>query len=81
MAVWKGKLAGCEVKIHDVDHCPPHCHAYVDGRDVQIDLHVLTVLKPPPHELPSNLRKALHKVQEELLEAWERVRLLPPGEC
>jgi len=32
MAVLKRKVAGCEVKIHNVDHPPPHCHVVVDGR-------------------------------------------------
>lgn len=78
MAVWKAKLAGCVVKIHEVDHRPAHCHAFVGHRDLKVDLHTLAILNPPPHELPSNLRKALARRQAELLEAWEKVRVSPP---
>jgi hypothetical protein len=68
-----------EVRIHDVDHSPPHCHAFAKGRDVRIDLRTLQILNPPPHELPPGLRRGLARVQEELLSAWERVRVIPPG--
>lgn len=33
----------------------------------------------PPHELPTKLGRALREVQEDLLEAWENVRIVPPG--
>jgi hypothetical protein len=79
MAVWKGKVAGVEVRILDVDHLPPHCHAYVKRRDVRIDLRTLEILNPPPHALPPGLRRGLARVQEELLSAWERVRVIRPG--
>ena len=79
MAVWKGTVAGVEVKIHDVDHPPPHCHAYVGGRDAKVDLRTLEVLNPPPHELPSRLRRGLYELQEVLLAAWEDVTVIPPG--
>ena len=75
MAVWKRALAGFEVKIHNVDHAPPHCHAYVGGRDLKIDLRTLEVLNPPPHEAPAKLRKHLRARQDELLRAWEDVVL------
>ena len=78
MAVWKQVIAGAEVKIHNVDHWPPHCHAFVGGRDARIDIRTLEVLNPPPHELPTALRKGLTSVQEELLDAWEKVLVTPP---
>lgn len=78
MTVWKGVVAGCEVKIHDVDHLPPHCHAYVGGRDARVDLRTLEVLNPPPHELPAKRRRGLQALQEELLRAWDDVTLPPP---
>ena len=79
MAVWKGKIAGCEVTIRDVDHDPPHCHVYVDGRDAKVNLWTLDVLNPPPHSLPPKFRRGLANLQEELLEAWEKVNVIPPG--
>ncbi len=39
----------------------------------------LQVLNPPPHELPASLRKGLAKAQEELLAAWDEVRIIPAG--
>jgi len=77
--VWKQALAGYEVKINDVDHPPPHCHVRLDRGSVKVNLMTLAVMDPPPHELPARLRRALGEVQEELLQAWERVRLIPPG--
>lgn len=79
MAVWKRILVGYEVKINDVDHPPPHCHVRLDRRSVKVDLMTLSVLDPPPHELPHKLRRALRHVQEDLLAAWENVRIVPPG--
>lgn len=79
MAVWKGRVAGIEVKIHDVDHPPPHCHAYVEGRDARVDLRTLEVLNPPPHEIPVKLRRGLRRLQPELLAAWDRVIEPPRG--
>ncbi|TVR57169.1 MAG: DUF4160 domain-containing protein [Gemmatimonadales bacterium] len=79
MAVWKQKVAGYEVRIHDADHPPPHCHVIVGGRDVKVDLWSLEVVNPPPNELPGKLRRKLLSLQEELLEAWEQVLEIPPG--
>lgn len=78
MAVWKGTVAGVEVKVYNVDHWPPHCHAFIAGRDARIDLRTLEVLNPPPHDLPAGLRRGLSAIQEELLAAWEEVRVPPP---
>ena len=78
MAVWKQTVAGSEVKIHDVDHMPPHCHADLGGKDVKVNLHTLQIINPPPHALPPTLRRRLLHLQPELLEAWELVRVAPP---
>jgi hypothetical protein len=51
----------------------------VDGRDLRVHLYTLAVLNPPPHELPPKVRQGLRKAQEDLLEAWEEVRVSPPG--
>lgn len=79
MAVWKSQVAGYEVKIHDVDHAPPHCHAFVDGKDLKVNLHDLTVMNPPPDAVPSKLRRRLLALQETLLGEWEKVRIMPSG--
>ncbi len=79
MAVWKKKLAGVEVKIHNTDHPPPHCHAFVLRRDLKITLDNFEVLNPPPHDIPSALRKTLKTHQIEMLEAWENVHIHPKG--
>jgi len=79
MAVWKEKLAGCEVKIHNTDHPPPHCHAFVMGRDLRITLDTFQVLNPPPHHIPTALRRALKKHQLDMLAAWEAVHIHPKG--
>lgn len=72
-------MSGWQVTIRNVDHDPPHCHIYIEGRDAQVDLRTLEVRNPPPHRLPPNLRRGLAEIQEELLEAWERVTIIPPG--
>lgn len=73
-------VAGFEVKILDVDHWPPHCHAYISRRRVGVDLRTLEILDPPPNTLPPALRKGLKKRQGELLRAWEeKVRVVPGG--
>ena len=79
MAGWKQTIAGSEVKIHNVDHLPPHCHAVVGGRDLRIDLRTLDVLNPPPEQLPPPLRRGLAETQEELLVAWDKVKVVPSG--
>lgn len=79
MAVWKEKLAGCEVKIHNTDHPPPHCHAFVMGRDVKIALDTFQVLNPPPNAISAGLRKALKTRQSDMLIAWEKVHIQPEG--
>ena len=78
MVVWKKTIAGCEVKIHNVDHLPPHCHARIDNRDVKVDLRTLEVLHPPPYQIPSKLRKGIRYEIDALLEAWEDVKVIPP---
>ena len=47
MAVYKKTLNGIEVKIHNVDHPPPHCHAYFNQKDLKINLMTLNVMNPP----------------------------------
>lgn len=39
----------------------------------------LDIMDPPPNDLPPKLRKRLRRLREELLEAWESVREVPPG--
>jgi Domain of unknown function (DUF4160) len=79
MAVWKEKIAGIVVKIHNMDHPPPHCHTVLNGRDIKIDLATMSVMNPPPKDLPPGLRRGLLKRHEELLKAWENVMIHPPG--
>ncbi len=79
MAAYKAQLAGFEVKIHNVDHEPPHCHTVVDGWDAQISLFDVAVRHPPPYSIPSNLRRALREEHETLLKAWDDVTVIPPG--
>jgi hypothetical protein len=79
MAVWKRTVAGYEVKIHNVDHAPPHCHALVDGKDLKVSILDLQVMNPPPEEVPAKLRKQLLALQSELETAWESVTVIPPG--
>jgi hypothetical protein len=79
MAVWKQSVCGYDVKINDVDHFPAHCHVDLGRRRVRVNLWSLEIMDPPPHELPGGLRRGLKNLQMELLEAWERVRKVPPG--
>jgi hypothetical protein len=79
MAVWKAVIAGIEVVIRNVDHEPPHCHVFIDGRDAQIHLFTLEVLHPPPHAVPTPLRRGLGRHQDEMIRAWDKVTVIPPG--
>lgn len=75
MAVWKAKCGGAEIKIHDFDHPPPHCH--VNSRDghMKVNLWTLEVMKPVHGKLTPAIRKCLRQYQEEMLKAWDKVRL------
>lgn len=73
------RLGGYAVKIHNIDHPPPHCHAEVNGKDVKVDLATFEILNPPPHHLPAKLRRNLAGRRESLHRAWERVIIIPPG--
>lgn len=77
MAVWKGIIAGCRVWINEVDHHPPHCHTHVAGKELKVDLFTLDIINPPPHSLPSKLRRGIKEKQDELLDAWEDVEQNP----
>jgi hypothetical protein len=76
MAVFHVKCANTEVRIHDRDHDPPHCHVRIDGRDVRVRLENLQVFWST-HELPAKVRKCLRKHQDAMLRAWERVTVTP----
>ncbi|NBC65254.1 MAG: DUF4160 domain-containing protein [Bacteroidetes bacterium] len=79
MAVYKKTLNGTEVKIHNVDHPPPHCHAYFNQKDLKINLMTLEVMNPPPNEIPSKLNKALKTELDELRKSWDKVKVIPSG--
>lgn len=79
MAKWRGKCAGHEVWINDVDHPPAHCHVIVDGRNKQVDLYAFTIRNPPPDELPAKVWRQLAELQPELLQEWDQVKIIPPG--
>ena len=79
MAVYKNRCGGYKIKINNVDHLPPHCHAKIDGRQKQISLVDFEILNPPPSELPPALRKCLQRNQEEMLKAWDQVVIKPTG--
>jgi len=73
LAAFSKKCGNHKFKINDVDHDPPHCHVNIDGRNAQVDLYSLEVLNPPPHSLPSSVRKCVRQFQEEMIEAWDHV--------
>jgi hypothetical protein len=77
VAVFKRQCGGFAVKIHDVDHDPPHCHVDIKGRNTRVCLMTLRILNPPPHSLPPTLRKALTDCREEMLRAWDDVKVRP----
>lgn len=79
MATWRGKCAGHEVWINDVDHLDAHCHVILEGRNKAVDLYTLRIRNPPPNELPAKLRRALKELQPQLLQAWDRVKVVPKG--
>jgi len=79
MAVYKKTLNGILVKIHNVDHLPPHCHVFYKNYDMKVDLLALKILNPPPNKTPQKLSKALKQEQNEMLKAWDKVKVIPSG--
>ena len=75
MAVFHTKCANAEIRIHNRDHNPPHCHVRF-GRDVRVRLDTLEVYKSTL-ELSAKIRECLRKHQAEILEAWKRVTIDP----
>lgn len=76
MAVFHVRCANTEVRIHETDHDPPHCHVKIDGRDVRVLLDTLEVFRSDL-TLPPKLRKCLRKHQAAMLLAWEQVTVTP----
>jgi hypothetical protein len=81
VAVFKAIWAGVQVKINNVDHEPPHCHVWPDGKNTLVDLRTLEVLRPRGVELPAPLYQQLRKHQAELLETWQKVTVMDPRKC
>ncbi|MGM0507325.1 MAG: DUF4160 domain-containing protein [Bacteroidota bacterium] len=79
MAVYKKTLNGTTVTIHNVDHPPPHCHAYHDQKDLRIHLMTLEIMNPPPNRIPGQLNKQIKEELEELRRAWDDVKVIPRG--
>lgn len=67
MAKWRGKCAGYEAWINDIDHPPPHLHVILEGRNRAVHLYTLEIRNP------------LRTLHGERMEAWEQVRIIPPG--
>jgi hypothetical protein len=80
MAVFHVKCANTEIRIHEIDHLPPHCHVKIDGRDVRVRLDTLQVFGSD-WELTPAIRKCLRKHRSEMQEAWQHVVVtsVPPG--
>ena len=76
LAVFNPKRRGHKFKINDVDHNPPHCHVNIGGRNTQINILTLEILNPPPHRFPTHVRKCAQELQEEMLEAWDKVKII-----
>jgi hypothetical protein len=76
LAVFNQKCRGFKFNINDVDHNPPHCHVNIGGRNTQIDILTLEILNPPPYRLPTNVRRCAQELQEEMLEAWDSVKII-----
>jgi hypothetical protein len=79
MAVFHVRCANTEIRIHNRDHPPPHCHVKVDGRDVRVLLVTLAVWRSEL-VLPPKLRKCLRKYRRQMLKAWRKVTVVAPGE-
>lgn len=79
MAVYKKTLNGIEVKIHNVDHPPPHFHAFYERKDLKINLLTLEVLNPPPNKIPDKLNKAIKDELDEMRKSWKNVKVIPSG--
>jgi hypothetical protein len=46
---------------------------------MKVDLLTLKILNPPPNDIPQKLSKALKQEHNELLKAWKKVKVIPPG--
>ncbi len=79
MAVYKKMLNGIEVKIHNVDHPPPHCHMNYNQKDVKINLITQGIMNSPPNKIPVKISKTFSNELAELRQAWKKVRVIPTG--
>lgn len=75
MTAFHVKCGSVKIRIHDVDHGPPHCHVtgLPQGGQAIVNLLTLTVTKPEGLSLPAPVRRVLKERQEEMLLAWESV--------
>jgi hypothetical protein len=82
MAVYRRRLAGVTIEIHDVDHGPPHCHVSGSGGGAvaQVSLLTLEVVKPSGLRLPRAVLRALKDDQIAMLVAWNEVISIDRGE-
>lgn len=79
MAVSKKTLNGLEIKVHNVDHPPPHFHVYFESKDLKIKLTDLAVLNPPPNTIPPKINQAIKNELEAMRQAWDEVTIIPTG--
>jgi len=80
MAVWNYQCGGARIRIKDVDHPPPHCHVTTDRGTLKVSLVTLEPLPPSTARLTHSVQKCLRQSQEDMLAAWTRVRVIPPGQ-
>ena len=75
------RFLGIVIRMYFLDHQPPHFHANYSGREAQIRIRPLGLLRGslPPRILALTVEWAtLHS--EELLENWHRLEVgLPPN--
>ena len=62
--------------IYGVDHLPPHCHVFIDGRNIRVDLMTMRSMSKTVKTLPAPLHRGLGAAQDELLQAWEGVHII-----
>ena len=69
------------MRIHQRDHDPPHCHVVRDDGEFRVLLDTLeTFFQEDASKLDRKIRKCLRKHQDDMIEAWSQVTVVPIGQ-
>lgn len=80
MPAFLTNCSGYVLKVKDADTDPPHCHAHGEHfPEEEIGLYDLKPLRGTKPQIRIRaLRDCLERHQEDMLRAWDKVRVIDP---